>query len=262
MSAIIQNNATVHYEALGRGKPVIFLHSWIGSWRYWVSSMQFVSSRHRSFAIDFWGYGASKKIPARYTLESQVNLLHDFVLQLGIDEFTLVGHGLGSIIASYYAADHPEIVDRLMLVSFPMGSQNANPKLQSLAPPHAAEWLFGWGATNKESRVDAAKADPQALTTAILQFEQVNWKQLINRLSVSTLWIQGQRDPAVMVPSDECLSHMPESAYFVIFLKSGHYPMLDEPNHFHRLLGEFLKIDPGADPREITLKPMWKRRVR
>jgi CheY-like chemotaxis protein len=30
----------VHYEVLGRGRPLIFLHGWIGSWRYWIPSMQ------------------------------------------------------------------------------------------------------------------------------------------------------------------------------------------------------------------------------
>lgn len=262
MSAIVQNNATVHYEALGRGRPVIFLHSWIGSWRYWISCMQFISSRHRTFALDFWGYGASKKLPARYTLESQLSLLHDFVLELGINKFSLVGHGLGSIIAIYYGADHPDIVERLMLVSFPLGSRNANPKLQSLTPAHAAEWLFGWSKSNKESRIDAAKADPLALATAIIQYEDVNWRQLINRVSVPSLWVQGQKDPAVMIPSEDRLIHLPELAEFITFPDSGHFPMLDEPNKFHRLLAEFLRLEPGGDPKELSLKPMWKRRVR
>ncbi|MCK7519753.1 MAG: hypothetical protein MZV64_19525 [Ignavibacteriales bacterium] len=30
----------VHYEVLGRGRPVIFLHGWVGSWKYWIASMQ------------------------------------------------------------------------------------------------------------------------------------------------------------------------------------------------------------------------------
>ena len=82
MSAIIQENAIVHYEVLGHGKPVVFLHSWIGSWRYWIPSMQFASTRFRAYAVDFWGYGATKKISSRYSLEQQVALLNGFVKQM------------------------------------------------------------------------------------------------------------------------------------------------------------------------------------
>lgn len=56
MSAIHIDNRLVHYEVVGRrGAPMIFLHSWLGSWRYWLPTMEHVSERYRTFAIDFWG---------------------------------------------------------------------------------------------------------------------------------------------------------------------------------------------------------------
>ncbi|HEY4724103.1 MAG TPA: alpha/beta hydrolase, partial [Anaerolineae bacterium] len=33
MSAIIIDSGLIHYEAIGRGRPLIFLHGWLGSWR-------------------------------------------------------------------------------------------------------------------------------------------------------------------------------------------------------------------------------------
>jgi pimeloyl-ACP methyl ester carboxylesterase len=29
----------VHYNVLRRGRPIIFVYGWFGSWRYWVSAM-------------------------------------------------------------------------------------------------------------------------------------------------------------------------------------------------------------------------------
>jgi len=75
MSAIFVDDALVHYETLGRGKPIIFRHSWIGSWRYWVPAMQTASSRYRAYALDLWGFGDSGKYPGRYSLENQISLL-------------------------------------------------------------------------------------------------------------------------------------------------------------------------------------------
>jgi pimeloyl-ACP methyl ester carboxylesterase len=262
MSAIFLNNAIVHYEVLGRGKPVIFLHSWIGSWRYWIPSMQFTSTNFRAYAIDFWGFGATNKVPSRYSLEQQVILLNDFIEYMGVADFTLVGHGLGGIIGIYYASDHPESVERLMVISFPMGIQSANSRLSSMSPEQAADWLLGQNPPNAESREDARKADPQAKSTALKQYNQVNWRQLIHRVPVSSIWIHGQNDQAISNPTGEQLTHLPELSDHLTFSDSGHYPMLDEPSKFHRLLSKFLELSPGDDPRQLDIKPMWKRRVR
>lgn len=262
MSAIIQEDAIIHYEVLGHGKPVIFLHSWIGSWRYWIPSMQFTSSRFRAYAIDFWGFGASKKIVSRYALEQQVELLRVFISQMGVGRATLVGHGLGSIIGIYFAADFSNLVERLMVISFPMGIQKAHSRIQSQSPVDSAAWLFGNHSANTESREDVRKTDHKAITISFDQFNGVNWRQLIKRLPVSSLWIYGKNDQAIASPADEQLDLLPRSSQIQIFDKSGHFPMLDEPSKFNRLLTDFVNLPPGEDPGSLETKSLWKRRVR
>lgn len=262
MSAIIQNDGLIHYEVLGHGKPVIFLHSWIGSWRYWVPSMQFTSSRFRAYAIDFWGFGASNKIVIKYSLEQQVELLLDFIRQMGINRITLVGHGLGSIIGIYFAADFSSIVERMMVVSFPMGIQNADSRLGSQAPIDSAIWLFGNDAMYLNSREDAKKADLVAISKSLDEFREVDWRQLINRLSIPSLWVYGKNDQAVGYPGDEQFKLLPGRSNFYLFEHSGHYPMLDEPGKFNRLLTDFINLPPGDDPSLVEIKETWKRKVR
>ena len=262
MSAIIQENGIIHYEVLGHGKPIIFLHSWIGSWRYWIPSMQFASSRFRAYALDFWGFGASKKIVSRYALEQQVDLLVRFMNVLGIDRTTLVGHGLGSIIGSYFAADFSHLVDNLMLISFPMGIQTAHSKLQTQSPLDSAAWLFGKNSANAESREDVRKTDLKAIKISFDQFNGVNWRQLINRLPVSSLWIYGRNDKAITSPTPDQLDFLPPASQVHFFEESGHFPMLDEPSKFNRLLTEFVNLPPGEDVNSLEIKALWKRRVR
>lgn len=262
MSAIIKEDGIIHYEVLGHGKPVIFLHSWIGSWRYWVPSMQFVSTRYRAYAIDFWGFGSSKKIVSRYALEQQVELLRAFINQMGVTRTTLVGHGLGSIIGIYFAADFSKVVEKLMVVGFPMGVQMTHTRIQSQPPSDSASWLFGNQTTNAESKEDVRKTDQKAITISLDQFNGVNWRQLINRLKVSSLWIYGKNDQAVHVPNNEQLKLLPGSSQVHIFEKSGHYPMLDEPSKFNRLLTDFINLPAGEDPEVLEIKTVWKRRVR
>jgi pimeloyl-ACP methyl ester carboxylesterase len=120
MSAITLGGDLVHYEVLGRGRPVYLLHSWIGSWRYWVPTMQQLQAKYRVYAIDLFGFGDSGKNESRYTLDHQVHMVVDFMEDMGQPKIALVGHGLGALVAIEIARRDPERVPRLVLVNPPL----------------------------------------------------------------------------------------------------------------------------------------------
>lgn len=139
MSAITIDNDLVHYEVLGRGRPVILIHGWLGSWRYWIPTMQQLSVKYRIYALDLWGFGDSGKDAARYSFDSQVKLLIDFMDKLGIAKAALVGHALGAAITIEFARRCAERAPRVMLVSpplFDLGGLNAPAVLTPpISPP-------------------------------------------------------------------------------------------------------------------------------
>src|SRR5579859_6398941 len=127
MSAITIDNDLVHYEVLGRGRPVILIHGWLGSWRYWIPAMQHLSlsNKYRIYALDLWGFGDSQKNSTRYGLTSQVALLQQFMEKLGIEKAAIVGHALGAAIAIEFAQKYPKSAPKIMLISVPLFSANA-----------------------------------------------------------------------------------------------------------------------------------------
>jgi pimeloyl-ACP methyl ester carboxylesterase len=120
MSAITIDNDLVHYEVLGRGRPVILLHGWLGSWRYWVPVMRQLSGKYRTYAVDLWGFGDSGHDPKRFGFDAQVALLDEFMDNLGMKAAALIGHDLGAAIAVRYARQNPKKVPRLLAVSPPL----------------------------------------------------------------------------------------------------------------------------------------------
>jgi len=120
MSALTVNDDLIHYEVLGRGRPVILLHSWVGSWRYWIPAMQQLQATYRLYALDLLGFGDSAKNPSKYTLEHQLALLEDFMHQMGLPKAAFIAHGLGTLVASEFARRHPDKVARLLAVSPPL----------------------------------------------------------------------------------------------------------------------------------------------
>ncbi|GAB1421438.1 alpha/beta hydrolase [Anaerolineales bacterium] len=120
MSAITINNSLVHYEKLGRGRPVVLVHSWVGSWRYWVPLMQTLHLKYSVYALDLFGFGDSAKEPTKYDIQNQVEMLEVFLEKMGIPKVALLGHGLGALVATEFAHKHPTHVARMMLIAMPL----------------------------------------------------------------------------------------------------------------------------------------------
>ncbi len=120
MSAITINGDLIHYEVLGRGRPVILVHGLLGSWRYWVPTMQHLQLKYRVYALDLYGFGDSAKNPTKYTLEHQIALVEDFMQQLGLPKVVLIGHSVGAIVVTEFARRYPDRVPRLLVVSAPL----------------------------------------------------------------------------------------------------------------------------------------------
>ncbi|MBN1146630.1 MAG: alpha/beta hydrolase [Anaerolineales bacterium] len=267
MSVVILQDELVHYEVLGRGrgKPLIFLHGWVGSWRYWIPTMQAASISFRTYALDLWGFGESAKIPDYYALEHQVNLLELFLDKMGIGRIALIGHGLGAIVGMMYAERSKSLsmVDRIMTIGLPNGQHTVNPRMFTAPPEELADWLLNRSPDSEAARLEAPKADQRAIQYSLAHLQRMDISALSQNLNVPCLMIYGQNDPAIEGISVQDQSDtLPKHIHQIVFEQSGHFPMLDEASKFNRLLVDFLSLSSGISPRQLQLKEEWKRRVR
>ncbi len=261
MSIVTLDGGFVHYEVLGRGRPLIFLHGWVGSWRYWIPTMQAASISFRTYALDQWGFGDTAKNYDLYSLDNQVNLLVGFLEQMGIGKIALVGHGLGAVIGMWYASRYPTSVDRMMVTSFPLGGNAINPRLRSASISELVDWMLVRSPVSDAARIEAPKADQRAILSSLDSMQSINLMELAMQLPTPCLYVYGENDPAVSI-QPENLSALPDHMHVVPFEQSGHFPMLDEPTKYNRLLADFLALASGESPRQLQLKEEWKRRVR
>ena len=260
MSAIIIEDSIVHYEVLGRGRPVIFLHGWVGSWRYWISSMQVASTSFRAYALDLWGFGDTAHNQAKYKLDQQASLLDQFLNEMGIGKIALVGHGMGALVGMTFAQYFSQSVDRMMAVSCPLSFDAVNPRLQTSSITDLTDWLSNHTPEATSALADASKADLTAVRASLEGFRADNFYASFHALSIPTLLVYGERDQAIAVPNEETSNTTMTQQ--ITLEESGHFPMLDEPTKFNRLLTDFLALESGTSPSELELKDEWKRRVR
>jgi pimeloyl-ACP methyl ester carboxylesterase len=260
LSAILLDSSIVHYEVLGRGRPVIFLHGWVGSWRYWIASMQVASTSFRAYALDLWGFGDTAHNVLNYPIEQQTALIDRFLMEMGIGKIALVGHGLGALVGMSFATRFPQSVDRLMAVSCPLDYAAVNGRLRTATPSELTDWLSNRSPEATLALSDASKTDPQAITASMVSLQANNIFNNFRATNIPCLLVYGDKDEAITTP-EESFSTSTMTHQFELE-GSGHFPMIDETIRFNRLLIDFLALESGLSPRELQMKEEWRRRVR
>lgn len=114
----ISFNTQIHYVEEGEGTPLLLVHG-IGqslfTWRHSIS--YFARSGFRVIAPDLAGCGYSGHPNIYYTVEEQAIVLRTFLEVLGIGEVYLAAFSTGCLSAVCLAAEYPEMVSRLVLIS-------------------------------------------------------------------------------------------------------------------------------------------------
>jgi pimeloyl-ACP methyl ester carboxylesterase len=97
---------------------LVLVHGFNGSADSWNRMAGKFTRRYHVIAPDLPGWGASTRIDsASYGYPAQVDRLHQFLAQLGIRRFHLMGHSMGGGISARYAAEHADEVITLGLMA-------------------------------------------------------------------------------------------------------------------------------------------------
>jgi pimeloyl-ACP methyl ester carboxylesterase len=271
VSAIHLDNRLAHYEVFGRGQPIIFLHSWLGSWRYWVQTMDLASERYRAYALDFWGFGESERKGGDFNIAGYVEMLNAFMDKLGIPAANLVGHGMGGMVAIRAASERPERFHKVMTVATPITGQS----LAGHVKPGTFSKLFGGGNTNVWSRLlrsipiadpevqqelyeDTDSLSDQVLSSVQESILEANMQQELLGLAVPLLAVYGGQDKIVSPEQASFFNELANRpAQLLMLPKANHFPFLEQSNTFSRLLLDFL-VSQGTP---VEIKEEWRRRV-
>jgi pimeloyl-ACP methyl ester carboxylesterase len=269
MSVVYIDQQAVHYEVFGKGRPVLFLHGWLGSWRYWLPSMEVASSHFRTYAFDLIGFGDTYQRAIEPSISAYAEQVIRFLDALGIERITLVGHSMGGMVALKTAIEHPERVDRVVTVGAPIvGSSLALLlKLTAFRPvargmdvlPSLTQQLFRYflKEANEQDMLeileDSVKPTADSVRASVRSMIRTDLRPDLPRLRVPALVIHGTRDDIVMPSQIDVIRRAVTSAPYLRQLSiqgSRHFPWADQPDVFHPSLMEFLRA-----PRTEIMPP-------
>ncbi len=229
--------AHIYYEASGEGPAVVLLHGLSGSSHWWQKNTPVLARNFCVYVIDLIGFGRSRG--QRFVLEDTAGLIAAWMEAIGAETFHLVGHSMGGLVAAELAAQHPERVNRLVLVdaaAVPIGRTLIGSALRLIPaigymPLDFLPVLF----------TDALRAGPLTLLRASYAIHQADITADLARIAARTLIVWGEHDTLLPVERGKSLHQALPGSEFIVVRHAGHNPMWDRAEVFNEMVERFLK---------------------
>ncbi len=260
MPSLVTDQGIVHYETYGRGRPVLLLHGWLGSWALWRDTIEVLGREFKTYSLDFWGFGSNPVEEGfSFSVDNFVEMVYQFMERLGIRRAPLIGHSMGGTVSLGMTIRYPERVVKVGVVGSPIVGSSLNLLLKLsgyqavarfffISPPLVKLFLRGYSYFmandgRKMSRMiaeDFSQVTVNSFFESIGTLRETDLRPRLSEIHVPTLGIYGRKDIIVDPRQHDVLLKGVPSAEGHLFQKSGHFPMLDEPEHFHATLIQFL----------------------
>jgi epoxide hydrolase 4 len=155
------NGVRLHYARTGQGPLIVFLHGFPEFWYEWKDQLAEFGRDHTAVAPDMRGYNLSSKPAdlAAYLMPALVEdvraLASEELKTAGGARFTLVGHDWGGVVAWVFAAMHPDMVDKLVIINAPHPTVFARELRENAAQQKASAYMLMFRSPEAEAHLSA-----------------------------------------------------------------------------------------------------------
>jgi len=259
----------VRYNVVGGGPAVVLVHGWLTSSRLWEQLAGRLAQRFTVYTLDLSGFGESDKPISGYGVRNGSRLLYAFCAHFGLTRANVIGHDLGGAMAVKLAADHPDVVGRLVIVSTPADDDQIDvptmlwlatlpligPLFYALgraARPVRRLWMRPFVADpddlTEEVVDDAGRSTPAAVSkTLSIGRREISRGRLARQariIKIPLLVVAGEQDQIVDPQSVGVWAGGVDRAEISLIDECGHLPMIERTAEFNAHILAFLTGDP------------------
>jgi proline iminopeptidase len=266
----------LYYEVIGKGEPVLMLSGGPGFSPDYLRPVAEELAGNHAFVL-FHQRGTGKSPVDKYDAEalSIANLVGDLEAlrkELKAEQWTIVGHSFGGILSMMYAREHPQRIRALALIdsggptlkSVMKFQTNLESRFTDEERAQIKEWssdekrkadrkLAAYQLTRIKTAAYFADRTKAHLFTdkmtddwfhegvfwsIVPQMMALDLRPGLENLKAPVLVIHGKQDP--LETADEVHETFAGSK-LVVIEDAGHFPWLEQPAVFYRVLGEFLR---------------------
>ncbi len=258
----------IRYNVIGGGPPVVLVHGWLSSSRIWEQLAGRLVQRFTVYTLDLSGFGESDKPLSGYGIRNGSRLLYAFCAHFGLTRANVIGHDLGGAMAVKLAADHPDVVGRLVVICAPADEDQLDlptllwlatvpvigPIFYSLgraARPVRRLWMRPFVADSddltEEIVDDAGRSTPAAVSKTLgISRREISRGRLARQariIKIPFLVVAGEEDQIVDPQSVGVWAEGVERAEICLIDECGHMPMVERVAEFNAQILAFLTGD-------------------
>jgi pimeloyl-ACP methyl ester carboxylesterase len=266
-ATIDANGIKTNYLEAGSGSDVILIHGsgpGVTAYANWRLVIPELARKFHVVAPDMVGFGFSERpTDVEYSVQTWADQTVGVMDALGIRKASVVGNSFGGAIALRIAAQHPDRVDKLVLmgsmgVDFPISEglervwgyepsfENMRKVLdvfaydRKLVPDELAEVRYRASMQPgfQESFAAMFPAPRQRWVEAMQTSDEE-----IRALPHKTLIVHGREDQVIPVDNSLRLMRLVENGDLHVFSHCGHWVQIERSTDFNRLVGDFLAGD-------------------
>jgi pimeloyl-ACP methyl ester carboxylesterase len=161
------NGVELYYEIHGDGPPLVMLHGGVSPAEMFGAPLREMAKTHRVIAPHARGHGLSKDTTQPWSHETFADDVAALLGYLGIRKASVMGYSSGAFVALQIAIRHPELVDKLIVVSAAFRTDGYYPEvLQAFAQMPAAAPMI---------------AASVATSPLAAQYPSVNWETMFRK---------------------------------------------------------------------------------
>jgi pimeloyl-ACP methyl ester carboxylesterase len=138
------NGIKLYYEIHGSGKPLVLLHGGLGAIEMFGPNLPALAKGRQVIGVDLQGHGRTADIDRPLSVQYMADDVAALIKHLGIARTDIMGYSLGGGVALQIAIRHPEVVNKLVVVSTPFRRNGFYPDIlvqQAQVNANAAEAL-------------------------------------------------------------------------------------------------------------------------
>jgi pimeloyl-ACP methyl ester carboxylesterase len=247
--------------------PVLLLHGsgpGVSAWANWAKTIPVLSRSARVVAPDLVGYGLTvRPDDVTYSLRSWTDHAWAFLDALGLGRVSIVGNSLGGRIALAMAEDHPERLDRLVLMGTPGVGMEITEGLKALrayepSPEAMRTLLTTYFAVDTSIITDElveiryqASAAPGSHEAYVAMFNNPQHagndlaitEDQVRAIDLPVLLVHGAQDKVVPVQVAWNMLRLFPDADLHVFARCGHWTQIERADDFNTSVEHFLGLD-------------------
>jgi pimeloyl-ACP methyl ester carboxylesterase len=238
-------------------QTLVFVHGWSGNLQNWWDQFEHFQQSHRVVVFDFPGHGKSERGEhVDYSMDLYVDVLAGMFRELRIERAHVIGNSAGAWVATVFAVEHPEQVDKLV-ISDSTGTRHLGPvggilplmsgRMLQMANMTTAEHYPGLDAKSRARQEFAGSfagtVEEKPYLDMLGTLLEPSYERIDHRLieiTAPTLVVWGDDDPVVPKRAMRVFERELADVHSYVIPLGGHTPMMQSPDEFNCVVEAFL----------------------